>query len=75
MKFEWILDWLDGTDEKVIIFSKFAKTIEQLDKLLRSKKYKVTTIQQKMSAAQRQLNYQNWKRKWQSLLARRRRFA
>ena len=68
VKFEWILDWLDGTDEKVIIFSKFAKTIEQLDKLLRSKKYKVTTIQQKMTAAQRQLNYQNWKKNNQVLL-------
>lgn len=68
VKFEWIMDWLDGTDEKVIIFSKFAKTIEQLDKLLRSKKYKVTTIKKEMSAAQRQVNYLNWKKNNQVLL-------
>lgn len=68
VKFEWILDWLDGTDEKVIIFSKFAKTIEQLDKLLRAHKYKVTTIKQSMSPTQRQLNYNQWMKYNQVLL-------
>lgn len=68
VKFDWIVDWLEGTDEKVIIFSKFAKTIEQLDKLLRAKKFKVTTMKQEMSATARQANYSQFKKYSQVLL-------
>ena len=68
VKFEWIMDWLDGTDEKVIIFSKFAKTIEKLDELLRKNKYSVATVKQAMSPAARQATYNQWKQSKQVLL-------
>ena len=68
VKFDWIMDWLDDTDEKVVIFSKFAKTIEQLDVLLKSKGYNVVTLKQSMSPALRQEAYNEFKTKKQVLL-------
>ena len=68
VKFEWIMDWLDGTDEKVIIFSKFAKTIEQLELVLTKNKYSVATVKQAMNSAVRQATYNQWKNHKQVLL-------
>lgn len=68
VKFEWIMDWLDGTDEKVIIFSKFAKTIEQLEQLLMKHKYSIATVKQAMSPVARQATYNQWKNSKQVLL-------
>lgn len=68
VKFEWIMDWLDGTDEKVIIFSKFAKTIEQLEHVLLRNKYSVATVKQAMSPTARQATYNQWKQSKQVLL-------
>lgn len=68
VKFDWIMDWLDGTDEKVVIFSKFAKTIEKLDEVLRNKGYSVVTLKQSMNSSLRQAAYDEFKLKRQVLL-------
>lgn len=68
IKFEWIADWLEGTDEKVIIFSKYAKTIEQLKKYLESKKCSIATVERKHSRIQRDNIITTWKESKQALL-------
>lgn len=60
VKFEWIEDWLEGTDEKVVIFSKYAQSIESLEKYLLSKKHRVVTIKREQKPAVRQMNINNW---------------
>lgn len=64
VKFEWIVDWLDSCDEKVIIFSKFAKTIEQLEKYLAKNGYSsnVVTVKREMSPVLRQNRYTAFKK-------------
>lgn len=70
VKFEWIVDWLDGCDEKVIIFSKFAKTIEHLEKYLVRAGYgeKIVTVKREMSPAIRQNKYNMFKKTRRVLL-------
>lgn len=49
-KFEWIADWLeDNEGEKVVIFSKFAETINALQSYLSTRKYQTVTYHGKMS--------------------------
>lgn len=64
VKFEWIVDWLDSCDEKVIIFSKFAKTIEQLEKHLTKAGYgsDIAVVRREMSPTLRQNRYTVFKR-------------
>lgn len=68
VKFEWIADWLDGCDEKVIIFSKFAKTIEALEQFLKKKKVKCNTVKREQNATLRQAQIDNWNKHGQVLL-------
>lgn len=68
VKFEWIADWLDGCDEKVVIFSKYAKTIEALEQFLRKKKVRTNTVKREQNAALRQAQIDNWNRHGQVLL-------
>lgn len=68
VKFEWIADWLDGCDEKVIIFSKYAKTIEALEKFLQKKKVKFNTVKREQNAVARQAQISNWNKRGQVLL-------
>lgn len=56
VKFDWIIDWLNDTDQKVVILSKFAKTIEMLEKRLLSNKITYKCIKSEMNSAQRQVN-------------------
>lgn len=67
-KFEWIADWLDGCDEKVVIFSKFAKTIEALEQFLKKKKVRYNTVKREQNAAVRQAQIDNWNKHGQVLL-------
>ena len=68
VKFEWIADWLDGCDEKVIIFSKYAKTIEALEQFLHKKKAKVNTVKREQNSILRQAQIDNWNKRGQVLL-------
>ena len=68
VKFEWIADWLDGCDEKVIIFSKYAKTIEALEQFLHKKKVKVNTVKREQNSILRQAQIDNWNKRGQVLL-------
>jgi SNF2 family DNA or RNA helicase len=68
VKFEWIEDWLRGTDEKVIIFSKFAKTIEALEKYLKDKRFAVSVVKRQQSAPLRKNAIEQWKKHAQVLL-------
>lgn len=67
-KFEWIADWLDGCDERVVIFSKFAKTIEALEQFLKKKKVRYNTVKREQNAAVRQAQIDNWNKHGQVLL-------
>lgn len=60
IKFEWILEWLQGTDEKVIIISKYSKTIDALENYLQSNKIKLKRIKREMNSTQRQLVVKQW---------------
>lgn len=60
VKFEWIEDWVDGTDEKVVIFSKYAKTIDALEKFLKSKKIKYERVQREQKPLMRQAAINRW---------------
>jgi len=60
VKFEWIEDWLDGTDEKVVIFSKYARTIDQLELFLKSKKIRYERIEAKQKPIMRQAAISRW---------------
>lgn len=62
VKFEWILDWLEGTDEKVVIFSKYAKTIDALEKFLKDNKQECFRVQREQKPAIRQLTIEKWKK-------------
>ena len=68
VKFDWIVDWLKGTDERVVIFSKYAETIDALEKRLIKEKFKVATVRRKQSAEQRTLEIERWKKSRQVLL-------
>ena len=68
VKFEWILDWLDGTNEKVVIFSKYSRTIDNLELLLKTKGYKYSRISSEQKQEQRKLVIDEWKRSKQALL-------
>ena len=68
VKFEWILDWLDGTNEKVVIFSKYSRTIDNLELLLKTKGYKYSRISSEQKMEQRKLAIDEWKRSKQALL-------
>lgn len=68
VKFEWIADWLEGTDEKVVIFSKYAQTINNLEKFLKSKKFSVSTVKREQSPVVRAATVSNWKKHNQVLL-------
>lgn len=68
VKFEWISDWLEGTDEKVVIFSKFAKTIDALEKHLKKKHFSVSIIRRAQTPQMRQLTVNNWNKNTQVLL-------
>lgn len=68
VKFEWIADWLDGCDEKVIIFSKYAKTIEALEQFLKKKKVRINVVKREQNAALRQAQIDNWNKRGQVLL-------
>ena len=68
VKFEWILDWLDGTNEKVVIFSKYSRTIDNLELLLKTKGYKYSRISSEQKREQRKLAIDEWKRSKQALL-------
>lgn len=68
VKFEWIHDWLQGTDEKVVIFSKYAKTIDYLEKFLKSKKHSLVTVRRQDSVAMRANKISQWSKRAQVLL-------
>ena len=68
VKFEWILDWLAGTDEKVVIFSKYAKTIDALDELLKKNKIRYRKVSQKQSAQERRKAIEEWTQSAQALI-------
>lgn len=68
VKFEWIADWLEGTDEKVVIFSKYAQSIQALEIYLKGKKFKVSTVRREQSAQLRKNTIETWKRTNQVLL-------
>ena len=46
VKFDWIYDWIINCDDKVVIMSKFAKTIDHLEAFLNSKKIETLRIKQ-----------------------------
>ena len=56
IKFEWIAEWLENTDEKVVIMSKYATTIDYLESYLLNKKVKLIRIKQSMNANTRTVN-------------------
>lgn len=68
VKFEWISDWLNGTDEKVVIFSKFAMTISALEKYLKSKHFTVSAVKRDQSSNMRSAAIEYWKKHAQVLL-------
>jgi SNF2 family DNA or RNA helicase len=68
VKFEWITDWLEGTDEKVIIISKYATALDELEKLLNSKKFSNVRIKKEDKTTMRQNKVNVWKKSKQALL-------
>ena len=68
VKFEWILDWLKGTDEKVLIFSKYAKTIDALEIFLKKHSISVAAVKRDQTTIVRKANIQRWKMGVQVLL-------
>lgn len=60
IKFEWIEDWLDGTDEKVVIFSKYAKTIDQLELFLKAKNIRYERVMAAQKPIMRQAAISRW---------------
>lgn len=60
VKFEWIVDWLKGTDEKVVIFSKYSQTIEKLSERLAKEKINTTVIRRSQSAEVRAKEKRLW---------------
>ena len=60
VKFEWITDWIDGTDEKVVIFSKYAKTIDSLETYLKANKIKYERVQREQKPIMRQAAISRW---------------
>ena len=60
VKFEWVMDWLEGCDEKVLIFSKFATVIERLYKLVGGSGYGVHKVVGGMSSLARQREINKW---------------
>lgn len=68
VKFEWILDWLEGTDEKVVIFSKYAKTIDALEELFKKKNISYVRIKREQSSAVRQAEIKRWQNAKQAII-------
>lgn len=62
VKFEWIGDWLDSTDEKVVIISKFAEAILRLNYYLGKTKRRSVMIEQRMSSIERHNAIEQWKK-------------
>lgn len=60
VKFEWIEDWLEGTDEKVVIFSKYAQTIDSLEKFLKSKHIACERVRKEQKPEIRQAAINRW---------------
>lgn len=68
VKFEWILDWLEGTDEKVLILSKYAETIDKLEELFKKEKVSYARVKREQSSALRRHNVEVWKHTKQALI-------
>lgn len=68
VKFEWILNWLKGTEDKVVIMSKFAETIDRLEEYLKAAGIKLTKITRSMNPKVRAADIEMWKRSTQALL-------
>lgn len=60
VKFEWILDWLEGTDEKVVIMSKFAKTIDELEIFFTKHHVNYERVKREQNAQMRQNAIKRW---------------
>lgn len=60
VKFEWIEDWLEGTDEKVVIFSKYAQSIDALEKYLKNKKIPCERVRKEQKPEMRQAAINRW---------------
>lgn len=69
VKFEWIMDWLEGTDEKVLILSKYSRTIDALEELFKNKKVSYVRIKQSQSAAVRRAETTRWQKTKQALIS------
>lgn len=69
IKFNWIADWLEGTDEKVIIISKFAEAIHRLEMYLGMHgKHCYVMVEQRMSSTERREAVDYWKANKQALI-------
>ena len=68
VKFDWIVDWIKGTDEKVVIYSKYAETIDKLEERLRKEKVSYDVVKRKQNSAQRGMVIERWKKQRQVLL-------
>lgn len=60
VKFDWILEWLKNSNEKVIIFSRFAKTIQYLSLFLCKNNIGVNIVSKEQNAVQREKTVENW---------------
>lgn len=68
IKFEWIANWLEGTDEKVVIFSKYAETIAYLEEYLRGR-FSIAVVKKEQSVVARNKIIEDWKKSKQALLS------
>lgn len=68
VKFDWIINWMRGTEEKVIIMSKFAETISALENTLKCANLSFACISREMGALRRKQVIDEWKNSKQALL-------
>lgn len=68
VKFEWVADWLKGTDEKVVIYTKYAKTADMLEKVLIARNFSVSRVKREQSSQARTRAVSAWKNSEQVLL-------
>lgn len=59
-KFEWVLDFCQGTDEQILVLSRFAKTAMALDRYLHSKDVSTTLYTGMQNDKMKQLNKQRF---------------